>query len=68
MSQSDSLDQLGSIWYHSEPPELSDSTNEYRSGTFLDTQYNKPALVPSTLAAFFPPPPLFVLQKLRWTM
>ena len=44
MSQSDPLDLLGSIWLHLEPSEVPISHTSTWSGTFFDTQYNKPAL------------------------
>ena len=46
MSQSDLLDRLGSIWYHSGPSEVPYSTNQYLVRYFFfATWYNKLALV-----------------------
>ena len=40
----DLLDHLGSIWYHSEPLEVSYSTNQFLGWDFFDVSYSKLAL------------------------
>ena len=44
MSISDPLNNLGSIWYHSEPSEVPYSPNQYLDRDFFATSYSKAAL------------------------